>query len=117
MYILDCLNYAFVEIEESAETQLLGGRTYQISRPHVIRGNSSLRNVVLSSSGSDLDMSWVCLFICILAMCFVIPLIYVVYIAEHPPSHNDVPKNTTQLHLQNDISNSTMLLTNMTKLS
>ncbi|XP_055836707.1 lysM and putative peptidoglycan-binding domain-containing protein 4 [Episyrphus balteatus] len=35
-------------------------------------------------SGSDCDMSWVCLFIVILALCFAIPLIYVFYIAEHP---------------------------------
>lgn len=34
-------------------------------------------------SGSDCDISWICLFICILALCFAIPLIYVLYIAEN----------------------------------
>lgn len=38
-------------------------------------------------SGSDCDMSWICLLIFILALCFVIPLVYVVYLAEHP-HHN-----------------------------
>ncbi|XP_017839113.1 lysM and putative peptidoglycan-binding domain-containing protein 3 isoform X2 [Drosophila busckii] len=37
--------------------------------------------------GSDCDMSWICLFIFILALCFVIPLVYVIYLAEHP-HHN-----------------------------
>lgn len=113
--------FSFVETEVSADTQLLSGSSYEISQPHVIRGKRSLQGVVFSGSGSDLDMSWVCLFICILALCFAIPLIYVVYIAEHPPLHNDVwnvtmHKNTTHLHLQNDILNSTMVK-NMTKLS
>lgn len=39
-------------------------------------------------SGTDCDMSWVCLFIFILALCFVIPLIYVLYIAEHAHSQD-----------------------------
>uniref|UniRef100_A0A1A9WMU1 LysM domain-containing protein n=1 Tax=Glossina brevipalpis TaxID=37001 RepID=A0A1A9WMU1_9MUSC len=47
---------------------------------HRIRG-PSLRTI--HWSGSDCDMSWVCLFIFILTLCFVIPLVYVVYIAEH----------------------------------
>jgi hypothetical protein len=37
-----------------------------------------------SFNGSDCDISWICLLICILALCFLIPLIYVLYIAEHP---------------------------------
>uniref|UniRef100_U5EEC1 Putative cell wall macromolecule catabolic process n=1 Tax=Corethrella appendiculata TaxID=1370023 RepID=U5EEC1_9DIPT len=32
----------------------------------------------------DCDLSWICLFICILALCFAIPLVYVIYIAKHP---------------------------------
>ncbi|KAM7345884.1 uncharacterized protein ACRADG_011976 isoform 2-T2 [Cochliomyia hominivorax] len=47
---------------------------------HRIRG-PSLR--AMDWSGSDCDMSWVCLFVVILALCFVIPLVYVFYIAEH----------------------------------
>lgn len=51
------------------------------SEPHVIRGAPRSD---LSCSGSDCDISWICLFIFILALCFAIPLIYVIYIAEHP---------------------------------
>ncbi|KAH8314468.1 hypothetical protein KR059_009175, partial [Drosophila kikkawai] len=38
-------------------------------------------------SGSDCDLSWICLLIFILALCVVIPLVYVIYLAEHP-HHN-----------------------------
>lgn len=55
------------------------------SGPHVIRG--APKND-LSCSGSDCDISWICLLICILALCFAIPLIYVIYIAEHPEKFN-----------------------------
>lgn len=55
------------------------------SGPHVIRG--APKND-LSCSGSDCDISWICLLVCILALCFAIPLIYVIYIAEHPEKFN-----------------------------
>lgn len=55
------------------------------SSPHVIRG--APKND-LSCSGSDCDISWICLLVCILALCFAIPLIYVIYIAEHPEKFN-----------------------------
>lgn len=55
------------------------------SGPHVIRG--APKND-LSCSGSDCDISWICLLVCILALCFAIPLIYVIYIAEHPERFN-----------------------------
>lgn len=51
------------------------------SSPHAIRG--APRND-FSCSGSDCDISWICLLVVILALCFAIPLIYVIYIAEHP---------------------------------
>ncbi|KRF99168.1 uncharacterized protein Dwil_GK17804 [Drosophila willistoni] len=38
-------------------------------------------------SGSDCDMSWICLLVFILALCVVIPLVYVIYLAEHPHHH------------------------------
>lgn len=55
------------------------------SSPHVIRG--APKND-LSCSGSDCDISWICLLVCILALCFAIPLVYVIYIAEHPEKFN-----------------------------
>lgn len=35
------------------------------------------------NNGTDCDMSWVCLFICILLLCVAIPLIYVFWTVEH----------------------------------
>lgn len=51
------------------------------SGPHAIRGAPRSE---FACSGSDCDISWICLFIFILALCFAIPLIYIIYIAEHP---------------------------------
>lgn len=58
------------------------------SGPHVIRG--APRND-FSCSGSDCDISWICLLVVILALCFAIPLIYVIYIAEHPEEFSHHP--------------------------
>lgn len=53
--------------------------------PHAIRGTPRSE---FTCSGSDCDISWICLLIFILALCFAIPLIYVIYIAEHPEQFN-----------------------------
>lgn len=55
------------------------------SGPHAIRG--APRND-FSCSGSDCDISWICLLVLILALCFAIPLFYIIYIAEHPEKFN-----------------------------
>lgn len=54
--------------------------SYSAGSPHAIRGAPN----DFSCSGSDCDISWICLLIFILALCFAIPLIYIIYIAEHP---------------------------------
>lgn len=54
-----------------------------VRQPRPIQAAGGLRAQDLSCSGSDCDISWLCLFVCILAMCFAIPLIYVFWIAEH----------------------------------
>jgi hypothetical protein len=38
----------------------------------------------LDFNGSDCEMNWICLLICILAMCVIVPLIYVYLVYEHP---------------------------------
>lgn len=45
----------------------------------------------LTCSGADADISWIALVICIGIVIFAIPLIYTLYIAEHPGSfhHNE----------------------------
>lgn len=63
------------------------------TRPHSISGqNMDLKD--FSCSQSDCDISWIFLLICILVLCFAIPLIYVFYIAEqeeiHRHEHHDV---------------------------
>ncbi|XP_037044874.1 lysM and putative peptidoglycan-binding domain-containing protein 3 [Bradysia coprophila] len=56
------------------------------SRPHSISGqNIDFRD--FSCSGSDCDISWIFLLICILVLCFAIPLVYVFYIAEQEEIH------------------------------
>uniref|UniRef100_A0A182IL04 Uncharacterized protein n=1 Tax=Anopheles atroparvus TaxID=41427 RepID=A0A182IL04_ANOAO len=57
-----------------------------------------------SCNGSDCDISWICLLVFILALCFAIPLIYVVYVAEHIDKyHHDSFSNN---HSINHINNS-----------
>lgn len=55
-----------------------------------------------SCNGSDCDISWICLLVFILALCFAIPLIYVVYVAEHidkyhHDSFNNINNHSTKL--------------------
>lgn len=52
-----------------------------------------------SCNGSDCDISWICLLVCILGLCFAIPLIYVIYVAEHIEKyHHDSFINETTHH-------------------
>uniref|UniRef100_A0A1I8NM53 LysM domain-containing protein n=1 Tax=Stomoxys calcitrans TaxID=35570 RepID=A0A1I8NM53_STOCA len=74
-------------------TDILDDST-NVPKIHRIRG-PSLRTI--DWSGSDCDMSWICLFVVILALCFVIPLVYVFYIAEHA-HHNVTGSTTTATH-------------------
>lgn len=46
------------------------------------------RNDYLTFSGSDCELNWVVLLICILALCVIVPLIYVFWIYEHPDYHS-----------------------------
>ncbi|XP_030370240.1 lysM and putative peptidoglycan-binding domain-containing protein 4 [Scaptodrosophila lebanonensis] len=68
------------------ESEMLLDRHAPLLRP--IPG-PSLR--AIDWSGSDCDMSWICLLIFILALCVVIPLVTVIYLAEHP-HHNHTSK-------------------------
>lgn len=78
-----------LEHSSTIEDPLLGddnGIGSRRSRPHSISGqNMDLRD--LTCSGSDCDISWIFLLVCILVLCFAIPLIYVFYIAEHEEFH------------------------------
>uniref|UniRef100_A0A182QMQ3 LysM domain-containing protein n=1 Tax=Anopheles farauti TaxID=69004 RepID=A0A182QMQ3_9DIPT len=83
--------------ERSSEINLQGDDDYEdetlSSQPLLLSGEydesfpqpRSLRLPAndFSCNGSDCDISWICLLVFILALCFAIPLIYVVYVAEH----------------------------------
>lgn len=45
------------------------------------------RNDFLTIDGSDCDLNWICLLIFIIACCIIVPLIYVLWIYEHPEFH------------------------------
>uniref|UniRef100_A0A182K2K0 LysM domain-containing protein n=1 Tax=Anopheles christyi TaxID=43041 RepID=A0A182K2K0_9DIPT len=65
---------------ESSEPLLLSGEyddSFPQPRPLRLPAND------FTCNGSDCDISWICLLVFILALCFAIPLIYVVYVAEH----------------------------------
>jgi len=83
--------------DESSEYNTIGSSR---SRPHSISGqNMDLRD--LTCNGSDCDISWIFLLICILVLCFAIPLIYVFYVAEQEEIHrheHDELHNQTQTH-------------------
>ncbi len=71
-------------------------------RPHSISGqNMDLRD--LSCSGSDCDISWIFLLICILVLCFAIPLIYVFYIAEQEEIHRHEHHEDHDVHNQSHL--------------
>ena len=67
-------------ISENEPLLMSGEFDDDIPQPRSLRRKPT---VDLSCNGSDWDISWVCLFVCILALCFAIPLVYVFWIAEH----------------------------------
>ncbi|XP_055374533.1 lysM and putative peptidoglycan-binding domain-containing protein 3 [Condylostylus longicornis] len=72
--------YSDRQDEQDTSNSLADSFEDNLPQPRMIRGPT---NVIFDCSGSDCDMSWICLFVLILALCFAIPLIYIVYIAEH----------------------------------
>lgn len=51
-----------------------------------------------SINGSDCDLNWIFLFVCILALCFAIPLVYIFYIAEEKIHHDALIHEATVAH-------------------
>ncbi|XP_053683643.1 lysM and putative peptidoglycan-binding domain-containing protein 3 [Sabethes cyaneus] len=82
--------------EISSKQPLLSGEyDDNVPQPRLLR----LPANDFSCNGSDCDISWICLLVCILALCFVIPLIYVIYVAEHIEKyHHDNLINETSHH-------------------
>lgn len=89
-------NQNFEETSEVSPMQPLLSGEYDDSlpQPRLLR----LPANDFSCNGSDCDISWICLLVCILALCFVIPLIYVIYVAEHIEKHHDSFINESSHH-------------------
>lgn len=85
------------EVMEATETTLLNNSSQpdeDMSNPIALKQKNDLFNC----SGSDWDLNWICLLIGILALCVAIPLIYVIYIAEHPEHYHNEDNRTTNNH-------------------
>lgn len=74
-----------METELHTRVPLLSGEVDEsIPQPRVIPVRHRFE---VNFNGTDCDMSWVCLFICILLLCVAIPLIYVFWTVEHDHNH------------------------------
>lgn len=72
------------------------------------------RNDYLTFNGSDCELNWIVLLVCILALCVIVPLIYVWLVYEHPEKfvhehskYDDPDIHVKQLHHLDDKYNST----------
>lgn len=68
----------------------------------------------LAFSGNDCELNWIALLVCILAVCVIVPLVYVYLVHEHPEKfahehskYDDADVHLKQLHHLNDIHNTT----------
>lgn len=71
------------DVPDSSEPLLLNGGPNSGRQPKVVLAKPKFD---FSFNGSDCDLNWLCLFVCILALCFAIPLIYV-YVAYEKKVH------------------------------
>lgn len=78
------------DMPDASDPLLYNGRQVVLAKP----------KVDFSFNGSDCDMNWLCLFVCILALCFAIPLIYVYFIYEEKvhPEHFHHTTHSFQPH-------------------
>jgi len=70
-----------------------------------IRTFGAPRNDYLSFNGNDCELNWIALLICILALCVIVPLIYVYIAYEHPEDFTHSKYDDTdlkKLHHLND---------------
>lgn len=93
---LEGTSKSFVDEDSMTRQPLLSGEyDDRMPQPRPLR----LPANDFSCNGSDCDISWICLLVCILALCFAIPLIYVIYVAEHIEKyHHDSFINETSHH-------------------
>lgn len=98
-----------IQTSPTAESLLLGDEHASYMRqPATLR---PLRNDFLSVNGSDCDLHWMCLLFLILALCIIIPLVYVYKVYEHPEEfhHGHIiydSENIIKPHVEHIISTS-----------
>ncbi|XP_062544782.1 lysM and putative peptidoglycan-binding domain-containing protein 3 isoform X2 [Armigeres subalbatus] len=98
----------YADVDDSKQPLLSGEYDESLPQPRPVRLPAS----DFSCNGSDCDISWICLLVCILALCFAIPLIYVVYVAEHPEKFHhtyDADHRTVDLRRGNILNGSNKL--------
>lgn len=80
-------------------------RTQFRGYPRIIRGHD-----YMSFEGSDCELNWIALLVFILAICVIVPLIYVFFVYEHPEDFHSHSKyydtDLKYLHHLNDNHNS-----------
>lgn len=89
-----------IDHPDASDPLLINGASSTGRQPKVVLAKPK---VDFSFNGSDCDMNWLCLFVCILALCFAIPLIYVYFIYEekvhpehfHPVSTHIIPSHSS----------------------
>lgn len=90
--------------EVSASEPLLLGDENEITFPATLKPP---RNDFFSWSGSDCDLNWIFLLLFILLICVIVPLIYVVLVAEHPenfhPQHSRFDDDEPKHHISNSV--------------
>ncbi|XP_035906770.1 lysM and putative peptidoglycan-binding domain-containing protein 4 [Anopheles stephensi] len=92
---LEALDGATADFDGASQPLLLSGEYDDtVPQPRSLR----LPANDFSCNGSDCDISWICLLVFILALCFAIPLIYVVYVAEHIDKYHHDSFNNINNH-------------------
>lgn len=98
-----------IPIIETTDFHILDEDVPDASDPLLFNGDPTRQpKVVLAKprvdfafNGSDCDLNWLCLFVCILALCFAIPLIYVYVVYEekvHPEHFHHISTHSGPPH-------------------
>ncbi|XP_059614435.1 uncharacterized protein LOC132260385 [Phlebotomus argentipes] len=74
-----------IDERDMAQPLLSGVVDDTVPQPRIIPVR---HRVDMSCNGADCDISWVCLFVCILILCFLIPIIYIFFKTEHQNEHH-----------------------------
>jgi hypothetical protein len=97
---------AVISKSESAVSHEVAEETVSINEPLLgklqFRALRPPRNDFMTFNGSDCELNWICLLVAILLVCFIVPLIYVYLVYEHPEKFNHTHSryDDTDLHFR-----------------